>query len=87
MRGSIIAGPGRWDSPNRTFFGGLDTDRIEFTVGRDIQVPGASAPPQNYVIYPHVEVDGAILEEKVKTTFSFAELPGWTPNASAALRS
>ncbi len=40
------------------FFGGLDEHRVEFTVGRDIRIPGTSVGPVNYVIWPHVEVDG-----------------------------
>jgi transglutaminase-like putative cysteine protease len=40
------------------FFGGLDPHRVQFTTGRDIALPGATAGPLNYVIYPHVEVDG-----------------------------
>ena len=39
-------------------YGGLDADRIEFTVGRDIRLPGAAAGSVNYMIYPYVEVDG-----------------------------
>jgi transglutaminase-like putative cysteine protease len=52
------------------FFGGLDSDRIEFTRGRDIPLPGAVAEPLNYSIYPHVEVDGRAHLE-VETVFSF----------------
>lgn len=37
-------------------FGGLCCNRIEFTVGRDIQVPGIPAP-QNFFIYPYIAVD------------------------------
>ena len=39
-------------------FGGLDPNRIGFTIGRDIRLPGSAAGPINYVIYPHVEIDG-----------------------------
>jgi len=54
-------------------FGGLDAHRVSFTVGRDITIPGASAGPQNYVIYPHVEVNGSVWDE-VTTNLSFREL-------------
>jgi transglutaminase-like putative cysteine protease len=41
------------------FFGALDENRVQFTVGRDLLlVPRQAAAPLNYFIYPHVEVDG-----------------------------
>ena len=55
-----------------TFFGGLDENRIEFTRGRDVNVPGAKASALNYVVYPHVEVD-RVLHDKVNTSFYFRE--------------
>lgn len=39
-------------------FGGLDPNRIEFAIGRDIQLPKSELPPQNYTIYPHFEING-----------------------------
>jgi transglutaminase-like putative cysteine protease len=54
-------------------FGGLDAHRVEFTIGRDIELPGASASPLNYFIYPHVEVDGRV-HEKVLTILRFKDL-------------
>ena len=51
-------------------FGGLDANRVEFTVGRDIGIPQAKTGPFNYVIYPHVEMDGRPYE-KVETRLSF----------------
>ena len=39
-------------------FGGLDADRVQFTVGRDIVLPGMSGEPLNFAIYPYLEVDG-----------------------------
>lgn len=56
----------------RFFFGGLDAHRVEFTTGRDLDLPGASVEDLNYVIYPHVEVDGAVHDE-VETAFRFRE--------------
>jgi transglutaminase-like putative cysteine protease len=53
-------------------FGGLDADRVEFTLGRDIALPGAEAGPLNYVIYPHVETDGRV-HEGVDLTLSFRD--------------
>lgn len=53
-------------------FGGLDADRIAFTIGRDIKLPDASASPLNYVIYPHVEIDGKP-HTAVEHLFSFKD--------------
>ena len=40
-------------------FGGLDPDRVAFTIGRDIQLqPPVYTARQNYLIYPVVVVDG-----------------------------
>ena len=39
-------------------FGGLDANRVQFTMGRDIIVPGIEGGPLNFAIYPYVEVDG-----------------------------
>ena len=41
------------------YFGKLPSDRIEFTVGRDLILePRQQAEPLNYFIYPYAEVDG-----------------------------
>jgi len=39
-------------------FGSQASDRIRFTVGRDLVLEGQKSPPLNYFINPHVEVDG-----------------------------
>ncbi len=57
------------------FFGGLDEHRVAFTIGRDIKLPGSVAEPLNYVIYPHVEIDGKP-HNSVETTFSFRNTIG-----------
>lgn len=54
------------------YFGGLDANRVAFTVGRDLHIPDASVGPLNYAIYPYVEVDGRSYD-KVETRFSFKE--------------
>ena len=54
------------------FFGGLDAHRVELTIGRDLDLPGAAVRELNFVVYPHVEVDGA-LHEAVDTEFRFRE--------------
>lgn len=42
------------------YFGNLTPDRITFSVGRDLQLdpPPTDAEPVNFLVYPHVEVDG-----------------------------
>lgn len=55
------------------FFGGLDADRVQFTVGRDITLPGMAGAPVNYSIYPHVEVDGES-HSGVTKSFAFREI-------------
>jgi transglutaminase-like putative cysteine protease len=41
------------------YFGNLTADRVEFTIGRDLElVPRQQGEPLNYFIYPYVEVDG-----------------------------
>jgi len=57
------------------FFGGLDANRVAFTIGRDIDIPGASGGLMNYVIYPHVEVDRRP-QANIKTEFRFREVAG-----------
>jgi transglutaminase-like putative cysteine protease len=53
------------------FFGTHPTDRIKFTVGRDLKLgKGHKSKPLNYFIYPHVEIDGKKLP-KVDTNFSY----------------
>jgi hypothetical protein len=56
------------------YFGGLDAHRVELTVGRDLDLPGAAVGDLNFVVYPHVEVDG-VLHEAVDTEFRFQDLP------------
>ena len=62
----------KFPQKKEAFFGGLDEHRVAFTVGRDIKLPGSVAEPLNYVIYPHVEIDGKS-HNSVKTTFSFSK--------------
>ena len=56
------------------FFGNLDANRIQFTVGRDIQLQTkASAPTLNYFIYPYCILDGNPYFE-VKSSFYFKDI-------------
>lgn len=54
-------------------FGGLDANRIAFTIGRDIVIPGTNGGLLNYLIYPHVEIEGKPYG-KVDTSFYFREV-------------
>lgn len=56
------------------FFTRLDQHRVAFTIGRDIKLPGAKSSLLNYVIFPHVEIDGK-RHGDVKTVFSFKDQP------------
>jgi transglutaminase-like putative cysteine protease len=57
------------------YFGWLPSDRIEFTVGRDLTLqPAQEGPDLNYFIYPYVEADGSPVPD-VKATFQFERLP------------
>lgn len=53
------------------FFCGLCENRIEFTMGRDIEVPGSSTL-HNFFIYPYAEVDGQPLSG-IERSFSFLD--------------
>jgi transglutaminase-like putative cysteine protease len=49
------------------FFGALDENRVQFTVGRDLVLaPRQAGAPLNYFIYPYVEVDGQPFAKVVK---------------------
>jgi transglutaminase-like putative cysteine protease len=50
-----------WKHPDQKdyFFGALDDNRLQFTVGRDIRLnPPQQGDPLNYFVYPYAEVDG-----------------------------
>ncbi|MDP7017713.1 MAG: transglutaminase domain-containing protein [Pirellulaceae bacterium] len=50
-------------SPEMTdyFFGNLTADRIAFAVGRDLELsPSPRHGPVNFLVYPHVEVEGRV---------------------------
>ena len=38
--------------------GALDENRLLFSVGRDLVLPGMTGEPLNFFVYPYVEVDG-----------------------------
>jgi hypothetical protein len=64
-----------WKHPEKKdyFFGAHDANRMEFTMGRDLELsPKQDGKPLNYFVYPYVEI-----AEKgypnVSTAFSFAD--------------
>jgi len=60
------------------FFGAHDANRVQFTVGRDLELnPKQAGKPLNYFIYPCVEVGGKEFSN-VSTAFSFADVEGTT---------
>jgi transglutaminase-like putative cysteine protease len=67
-----------WKAPAKHdyFFGTLDTQRVQFTLGRDLTLtPRQDGPPLNYFVYPYVEVDGAAYPN-VDNAFSFGAAAG-----------
>ena len=57
------------------YFGHLTADRLRFTIGRDIDlIPQQKAPALNYFVYPHVEINGQVVDrERLELKFSFAD--------------
>lgn len=56
------------------FFGALDVNRVQYTVGRDLAlVPPQAGSPLNYFVYPYAEVNGKEFK-KIGQRFSFEEL-------------
>ena len=56
------------------FFGGLDANRVQFTIGRDIQIEdNSNIMPLNYFIYPYVRIDEETYLD-VKYHFRFKDL-------------
>jgi transglutaminase-like putative cysteine protease len=50
-----------WLNPSKYgfFFGSVDSNRVRFSIGRDINLaPKQSGPPVNYFVYPYVELNG-----------------------------
>lgn len=65
-----------WQDPRKHdyFFGTVDANRVQFTLGRDLTLqPKQAGPPLNYFIYPYVEVDGKPFD-KIEKKFSYREL-------------
>lgn len=55
------------------FFGAIDTNRVMFSRGRDIQLkPAQSGDPLNYFVYPYAELDGKSFAD-LKNEYSFKD--------------
>jgi transglutaminase-like putative cysteine protease len=65
-----------WKHPEKRdyFFGAHDSNRMQFTMGRDLLLsPAQEGKPLNYFVYPYVEVDGKEFPNVV-LAFSFADM-------------
>ena len=75
----MIAGPYRSGAnPDKReyFFGAHDENRVEFSIGRDLNLnPKQAGEPLNYLVYPYVEVDGKVFTS-VDKSFSFRDVSG-----------
>jgi transglutaminase-like putative cysteine protease len=58
------------------YFGARDPNRVQFTVGRDLELnPKQAGPPLNYFVYPLVESAGKEFPD-VSIAFSFQDVEG-----------
>jgi hypothetical protein len=65
-----------WKHPEKKdyFFGAHDANRVEFTMGRDLELsPKQEGKPLNYFVYPYVEVAGKEYPN-IANAFSFADV-------------
>src|SRR5271155_2751139 len=68
--------PGAWKHPEKkaSFFGAHDDNRVEFTMGRILELsPKQDGKPLNYFVYPYVEIGGKEYPN-VSMAFSFADV-------------
>jgi transglutaminase-like putative cysteine protease len=58
------------------YFGNLTEDRVAFSTGRDVDlVPQQAGPAINFLIYPHVEVEGKVYpQEKIIRKFTYKDV-------------
>ena len=60
------------------FFGAHDPNRVQFTMGRDLELsPKQDGKPLNYFVYPYVEVGGKEYSN-ISAAFSFADVDSGT---------
>jgi transglutaminase-like putative cysteine protease len=65
-----------WKHPEKRdyFFGSHDVNRVQFSMGRDLQLsPPQDGKPLNYFVYPYVEVGGQEYSN-VSLAFSFTDV-------------
>ena len=65
-----------WKDPSKHdfFFGSLDTNRVQFTMGRDLTLnPPQSGSPLNYFVYPYAELNGEPYD-RLERKFTFRDL-------------
>jgi transglutaminase-like putative cysteine protease len=65
-----------WKNPEKRdyFFGAHDVNRVQFTVGRDLELaPKQAGAPVNYSVYPYAELDGKPFAG-IKTEFAFKDM-------------
>jgi transglutaminase-like putative cysteine protease len=65
-----------WLDPSKKnyYFGAQDQNRVQFTMGRDLELnPRQDGPPLNYFVYPYVEVAGKPYPN-ISNEFSFADV-------------
>lgn len=71
-------------SKHEYFFGTVDANRVQLSVGRDLTLePRQDGAPINYFVYPYVEVDGKPYDKLVKR-FTFREAGTRPPGRSSA---
>ncbi len=73
-----------WKNPVKKdyFFGSHDTERVQFSMGRDLKLtPQQAGDPLNYLVYPYVEV-GDKSYPNVSNEFSFADVTANQAEAS-----
>lgn len=74
-----------WKNPVKKdyFFGAHDTQRIQFTMGRDLKLnPPQTGEPLNYFVYPYVELDDKPYPN-ISNEFSFADAAAVQASTSA----
>jgi transglutaminase-like putative cysteine protease len=72
-----------WQQPDKRdyFFGALDANRMQFSLGRDLILsPRQDGPPLNYFVYPYVEMNGREYHN-ISNNFSFTDMRGTTSAA------
>ncbi|MFZ5894803.1 MAG: transglutaminase-like domain-containing protein [Myxococcota bacterium] len=58
------------------YFGNLDENRVQFSVGRDVVLsPAQSSGPVDKFIFPHVEVEDRVVTPELSFSFEDAEQP------------